>query len=85
MRHFALIVSSLSLTLCLFNKRSICLKVSRRPRPKPTRVYNTRENIKKQMDKIKQEVHELREEVTTLRGELEKLNILVASLVASQD
>lgn len=37
------------------------------------------------MDKIEQEVYELREEVTTIRGELEKLNILVVSLVVAQN
>jgi hypothetical protein len=60
-------------------------KVSRHPRPKPTRIYNTKANIKKEMDKIEQAVHELREEVITLRADIEKLSTLVALLVVWQN
>jgi len=37
------------------------------------------------MDKIKQEFHELHKEVTTPQSKLEKLNLLVVSLVAAQN
>jgi len=70
--HFAFIVSSMSLTRCFSNKRSIHLsqKVPRRPHPKPTRTYNTQENKKRRMNLLEQENHDLREEVTSLQVEI---------------
>ena len=83
--HFAFIVSSLSLTRCFSNKRSIHLsqKVPRRPHPKPTRTYNTRENKKRRMNVLEQENHDLREEVTSLQVEMEKLTNLVSLLAVT--
>jgi len=76
MHHFAFIVSSLSLTLSLSNKRSI---------RQSTRTYNTRTNQKKRMDLIEQENQRLREEVTTLKGDLERLTAMVTTLMAAHN
>jgi hypothetical protein len=61
------------------------LKVARRPRPKPTRLYNTRAVEKRRMDALEQENAELRGEVTTLKADLERLNAMVESLVAARN
>ncbi|GAU51822.1 hypothetical protein TSUD_416070 [Trifolium subterraneum] len=63
----------------------LCFKVARRPRPHPSRTYNTRANRKKRMDQVEQENVELHGEVTTLRAEVEKLTAMVTSLVAAQN
>jgi len=85
MHHFALIVSSLSLTMCLFNKRSI---------HQSTRIYNTRANVKKKMEGLEQENQVLRaevasmktkmEELTSMKTEMEKLNQLVKLMAVTQ-
>src|SRR6266487_1395281 len=64
---------------------SVPVKVARRPRPQPSRTYNTRANRKKRMDQVEQENVELHRELTTLRAEVEKLTAMVTSLVAAQN
>jgi len=75
MRHLAFIVSSPCLTLCLLHKRSI---------HQSTRIYSTRANLKKRMDSIEQENLRLHEEVTTIKGEVERLTVMVSTLLAAQ-
>jgi len=77
-------LQSPSLTLCLFNKRSIHLKSGLISSFKFSSHMHTFTQTQK-MDKLEQEVHELREEVTTLRAEMEKLRNLVSSMTVSQN
>ena len=72
MHHFAFIVSSPCLTLCLLNKKSI---------HQSTRIYNARAN---RMDHLEQENHKLCEEVTTLQAENEIFRNLVSLMTVAQ-
>ncbi|GAU10257.1 hypothetical protein TSUD_418800 [Trifolium subterraneum] len=64
---------------------SISVKVARHIRYKPTRVYNTRFRLRNKMSNFEEENHMLREQVTTMQIEIEKLNSMVASLMATQN
>ncbi|GAU50278.1 hypothetical protein TSUD_409140 [Trifolium subterraneum] len=61
------------------------VKVARRIRYKPTRVYNTRSKLKSKMNNFEEENHMVREQMTTMQTEIEKLTGMVASLMAAQN
>ncbi|GAU51747.1 hypothetical protein TSUD_415400 [Trifolium subterraneum] len=63
----------------------LILKVARRIRYKPTRVYNTRFRLRNKMSNVEEENHMLREQVTTMQTEIEKLTSMVASLMTTQN
>ncbi|GAU37329.1 hypothetical protein TSUD_61430 [Trifolium subterraneum] len=69
----------------LFSSGLDSLKVARRIRYKPTRVYNTRFRLRNKMSNVEEENHMLREQVTTMQTEIEKLTSMVASLMATQN
>jgi len=64
MHHLTSIVSSLSLTLCLFYKRSI---------HQSTRIHGTRANIRKKMDFLEQENRVLKEEIATMQAKIDEM------------
>ncbi|GAU22854.1 hypothetical protein TSUD_282210 [Trifolium subterraneum] len=69
----------------LFSSGLDSLKVARRIRYKPTRVYNTRSRLRNKMSNFEEENHMLREQMTTMQTEIEKLTSMVASLMAIQN
>ena len=54
-------------------------------RVKLSHSYNTRANRQKRMDDLEEENRELREEVSTLKESLEKLNVVIESMAATQN
>ncbi|GAU49442.1 hypothetical protein TSUD_407340 [Trifolium subterraneum] len=64
---------------------SVSVKVARRIRYKPTRVYNTRSRLRNKMSNFEEENHMLREQMITMQTEIEKLTSMVASPMATQN
>src|ERR1051325_5719264 len=76
------------LSFGIFSRKRKIVKLSRlrvsRPRPQPTRTYNTRSKRRKIMEGFEQENVELHSTVTTLQEEVERLTSLVSSLATTQ-
>src|ERR1051325_12239318 len=76
------------LSFGIFSRKRKIVKLSRlrvsRPRPQPTRTYDTRSKRRKIMEGFEQENVELHSTVTTLQEKVERLTSLVSSLATTQ-